>query len=143
MLGGCGRLSSHHKWCLALAILDGTHTKAEIEFVLAQHFEKLPGFLRELDQRGYGEATRRKLADIIKDSKEKSGLLKLQLAAMLDFRSVVRTTTYELEGDRLELLLVHERIECLRVLGRRIICGEEGCTPILDAVLRQSRIKIN
>ena len=46
-------------------------------------------------------------------------------------------TTYELEGDRLEILLVYDRIEALRALGRSISQDEDGVLPNVDAVLRQ------
>lgn len=42
----------------------------------------------------------------------------------------------ELEGDRLEMLLVHDRIEKLRSLGRSIKQGDDGAMPNVDAVLR-------
>lgn len=78
------------------------YAKAEIQFVLAENFEKLPGFLRQLDEFNYGEATRRKLQSFFDDG-EAALQLKAELAAMLDMRPLVRTT-YELEGDRLELI---------------------------------------
>lgn len=81
------------------------YAKAEIQFMLAENFEKLPAFLRELDERQYGEASQQKLHTFI-DDEEKARELQLQLAAVLDVRGLVRTT-YELEGDRLEILLVY------------------------------------
>lgn len=113
-------------------------SKAEIQFVLAENFDKLPGFLQQLDEYGYGNATREKL-HLFLDTPELASKLKLQLAAMLDLRCLVRTT-YELEGDRLELLLVHHRVEELRALGRSIMSDQGGATvlPNLDAALRES-----
>ena len=61
--------------------------------------------------------------------------LKLELAAMLDMRVLV-STTYKLEGDRLELLLVHEYIEDLRRLGASLKAGGDGVLANLDAALR-------
>ena len=49
----------------------------------------------------------------------RSDVLGLELAAILDVRIIVRTT-YALEGDRLEILLVFRRIEELRALGRAL-----------------------
>lgn len=46
-------------------------------------------------------------------------------------------TTYELEGDRLELVLVHNRIESLRHLGQTCRDGS-AVLPNVDAVLRHS-----
>lgn len=110
------------------------YCKAEIQFVLAENFEKLQQFLLELDARGYGEATRQKLHDIL-DADCRRTRLKLQLAAMLDLRDLVRYT-YQLEGDGLELLIVWERIEHLRALGRSIAAGGDGVLRNVDAVLR-------
>lgn len=54
---------------------------------------------------------------------------------MLDLRPLVQTTT-ELEGDRLEMLVVYDRIEKLRALGRGIKKGDDGVLNNLDALLR-------
>ena len=62
--------------------------------------------------------------------------LRLELAAMLDMRVLVKTT-YELEGDRLEILLTFERLESLRALGRTIKAEQDGCLPNVDATLRK------
>lgn len=112
-------------------------SKAEIQFVLAENFNKLPTFLRRLDEYGYGDATRQKLHTIL-EAPETASKLKFQLAAMLDIRHLVRTT-YELEGDRLEIMLVFNRVEELRAFGRSLIC-DQGATvlPNLDAALRSS-----
>jgi len=40
-------------------------------------------------------------------------------------------------GDRLEILLVYERIEALRRLGRSITAGDDCVLPNVDGVLRQ------
>lgn len=65
----------------------------------------------------------------------------LELAGMLDIRSLVKTT-YELEGDRLEILLVYSRIESLRELGRSLKANADGVLPNADSLLR-SRVKLN
>ena len=67
---------------------------------------------------------------------EKLDSLRLELAAMLDIRVVV-ATTYALEGGRLELLLVYDRVEALRALGASLKAGEDGVLPNVDAVLRR------
>ena len=56
-------------------------------------------------------------------------MLRLELAAMLDMTIIV-STTYALEGDRLEILITYERVEALRSLGRAIKAkqGAHGCT---------------
>lgn len=111
------------------------YAKAEIEFVIAENFNRLTGFMQRLEEYGYGEASRRKLQSILSDQQTATEL-KLQLAAMLDIRRLVRTT-YELEGERLELLLVYHRIEELRAFGRALIEDEGGTVlPNLDGALR-------
>ena len=85
-----------------------------------------------LEQRDYGDATRKKMR-IIYDTRLDA--LRLELAAMLDMRILVQTT-YELEGDRLEVLLTFDRIESLRAIGRSIAGRDDGILPNVDAVLR-------
>tara|TARA_B110001450_G_C17657600_1_gene495928 strand:- start:199 stop:2715 length:2517 start_codon:yes stop_codon:yes gene_type:complete len=107
-------------------------SKAEIWFVMGENFNQLQPFVRLLQDRGIGDATTTKLANLLRDN---SFELKLELAAMLDVRVLVRTT-YALEGDRLEVLLVYRRIEELRALGRALAANEDGVLPNVDAVLR-------
>lgn len=113
------------------------YSKAEIAFVLGENFDRLPGFMQQLDEYGYGDASRKKLHSFFEDG----GIafkLKLQLAAMLDLRNLVRTT-YELEGDRLELLLVYQRVKELRAFGRCMRSNAEATVlPNVDAALRAS-----
>lgn len=111
------------------------HASAEIQFVLADNFHQLHPFVCKLDELSFGDATRKKLGTILR-SDEKASELALQLAAVKDLRSLV-STTYELEGDRLELLLVYNRVEALRSLGRGIIAGADGLLPNVDLVLRR------
>lgn len=110
------------------------HSKAHILFVIAENFGRLPGFLRQLDEYEYGGATRKRLHDILDDTVQ-CQQLQLELAAVLDVRQLV-VMTAELEGDRLELLLVHDRIQKLRALGRGIKSGDDGLLPNVDALLR-------
>ena len=58
------------------------------------------------------------------------------ICGMLDARRLV-SVTYELEGDRLEIMLTYERIKELRAFGRAIEAEEDGCLPNVDAVLRR------
>lgn len=118
---------------------------AEIQFVLAENCHRLPSFLAKLDEYKYGDATRQKLHNVI-DSTEKFNTFKLQLAAMLDMRQLVQTT-YELEGDQLEFLLVYQRVERLRALGNALRNGGASVLPNLDAALQaqislRNRVKI-
>jgi hypothetical protein len=65
---------------------------------------------------------------------EETKRLELEFAAMLDTRRIV-STTYEMEGDRLEILLAFDRVEALRAHGRAL--GNDGTLPNVDAVLRK------
>lgn len=109
------------------------HSLAEIEVVIAENFNKLDEFMAELDERAIGDATREKLHAVLNNTAKRSAL-KRQLAVMRDLQCLVRTT-YELEGDRLELLLVYHRIEALRALGRAIRAGDSVLLN-LDGVIR-------
>lgn len=107
-------------------------SKAEIWFVMAENFSRLQPFVRLLLDRAIGDATTTKMANLLRD---RSAALQLELAAILDVRVLVRTT-YALEGDRLEILLVYRRIEELRALGRAIAANQDCVLPNVDAVLR-------
>ena len=53
---------------------------------------------------------------------------------MLDSRRIV-STCYELEGDRLEILIAYDRLEALRAHGRSL--GDDGTIPNVDSILRK------
>ena len=90
---------------------------AEILFVIAEAgINQLGSFITKCEERDFGDATTKSLRHIYDT---KSTALCLELASMLDMRTLV-AQTYALEGDRLEVLLVYERIEALRALGRSI-----------------------
>lgn len=57
---------------------------------------------------------------------------------MRDLQALVRTTYELLEGDRLELLLVHQRVEALRTLSHHAIKAGDAVLPNVDGVLRAS-----
>jgi hypothetical protein len=109
------------------------YCRAEIMMQIAQHFDKVPKLLDELLEREIGDATTKKMLEIYATSLAE---LKVSLAAILDMRRLV-ATTYELEGDRLEILLAYERIEALRNFGRRVARGDAGSLPNVDALLRR------
>lgn len=115
------------------------YAKAEIQFVLAEQFDKLGEFLDELDELEYGDASRKKLRAIF-DCAERKRQLELELAAMLDLKRLVQET-YALEGDGLEVLLVYRRLEALRKLGVSIRHHDDGCLPNVQALLR-SQMKL-
>ena len=107
---------------------------AEILFVIAEAgMRRLGDFISTCEERDYGDATTKTLRHIY-DTKPDA--LRLELAATLDMRTLV-AQTYALEGDRLEVLLVFDRIEALRALGRSISAKEDGMLPNVDAVLRR------
>mmetsp|Transcript_3786 Transcript_3786/g.11791 ORF Transcript_3786/g.11791 Transcript_3786/m.11791 type:complete len:205 (+) Transcript_3786:279-893(+) len=83
------------------------YAKAEIIFVIAEAgTRRLRDFLQECERRDYGDATRRKMISIYEN---KGTMLRLEIAGMLDMRKLV-STTYEIEGDRLDILLVFDRL---------------------------------
>lgn len=59
---------------------------------------------------------------------------------MVDMRDLIRLT-YETEGDRLEVLLVYERIENFLARGKAIKRGDDGVLPNVDALIR-SQLKL-
>jgi hypothetical protein len=123
MIGESVKRFSNVRWCC----------RAEIMMQIAQHFDKVPKLLDELREREIGDATTKKMLEIYATSLAE---LKVSLAAILDMRRLV-ATTYELEGDRLEILLAYERIEALRNLGRRVARGDAGSLSNVDALLRR------
>jgi hypothetical protein len=106
------------------------YSKAEIAMQIATHFQLLGSFLFKLGAECIGEATTAKMQQIFSERKE---ALLLKLAAMVDMRPLV-TTTYELEGNRLEILLAFRRIEALRVHGHSL--EHSGVLPNVDSALR-------
>jgi hypothetical protein len=112
------------------------YAAAEIQFVLAENYHHLADFIDKLGHHDYGDATLAKMKAVF-SVEDKRYALQLQLAAMLDMRELVKVT-YELEGDRLELLLVYDRIEGLRNRFRAIRNGHDGVLQNVDAVLRNA-----
>jgi hypothetical protein len=107
---------------------------AEITFTIAEAgMCRLGDFITTCEDREFGNATTASLRNIYDNELDK---LRLEFAAMLDIRILVKTT-YELEGDRLEILLTFERTESLRALGRAIKSEDDGCLPNVDATLRK------
>jgi hypothetical protein len=108
------------------------HCKAEIAMQIGKHFDKLERLLSRLGSEDIGDATTLKMRRIFSEDCQR---LRLQLAAMMDMRKLV-ATTYELEGDGLELLLAYSRIADLRSLGCSLT--QDGVLPNVDAVIRSS-----
>lgn len=100
---------------------------------IALNFGALPDFLRSLAENDIGDATTSKMQEIIMNNNQE---LKLQLAAVMSCERLYNAT-YRLEGDRLELLLVHRTIESLRTFG--IHLGHDPADlPSVAALIRQS-----
>ncbi len=106
------------------------YSKAEIAMQIATHYHQLGPFLSKLAAEGIGEATTAKMQLIFS---EREPTLRLELAAMMDMRPLV-ATTYEMEGDRLEVLLAYQLIEALRARGRAL--DHPGTLPNVNAALR-------
>lgn len=96
-----------------------------------EKFDKLLPFIRELDALKCGVVTREKIGSIL-DSDEKAFQLALELAVVKDLKSIV-STTYELDSDGLEfLLLVYHRAEVVCALGRGNTSGALCGIPYVD-----------
>jgi hypothetical protein len=109
------------------------HALAEMQFEVAANFSGLDQLMQQCGQQGLAPASTAQINAILQGNRQ---TLKLQLAAMLDMRCLV-STTYELEGDRLEILLVHDKISSLLDRGARLRRGDVyGLLPNMHAVLR-------
>ena len=109
------------------------HALAEMQFELATHFARLPTLISQCEQRNIAPASVQQLSQTLRNHRHE---LRVELAAMLDMRSLV-AATYDMEGDRLEILLVYDRIMTLMQLGQRLRQGDvDGMLSNLHAVLR-------
>ena len=104
-----------------------------MQFEVATNFSALDQLMQRCGQQGLAPASTAQINTILQSDRH---TLKLQLAAMFDMRCLV-STTYELEGDRLEILLVHDKISSLLDRGARLRRGDvDGLLPNIHAVLR-------
>mmetsp|Transcript_18603 Transcript_18603/g.54510 ORF Transcript_18603/g.54510 Transcript_18603/m.54510 type:complete len:655 (+) Transcript_18603:97-2061(+) len=108
--------------------------RAEIQIQIAKSYNYLRPFVNKLVELEIGGASTTKMAAILADESKERRLC-LEFAAMLDMEAFV-SATYELEGDRLEILVAHSRITALREMGRRL--SMEGAMPNLEAALRRA-----
>ena len=92
------------------------HSKAMVICEIGENFGIVPDFLNDLVRFSIGDATTKNMLEIYTSDPL---MLELQIAAHLDLQAITRTT-YELEGDRLEILIAFRRMEALRALGRSI-----------------------
>ena len=110
---------------------------------LATCFAFLRRLLALLQQHQVGEATTEALLALWNDE-AKRDQLELELAVVLD-AEIFCEKTYRLEGDRLEILFVHEDIEAIRIRGRMIASGDDASTmPNVAALLRRrTKVQLN
>eukprot|EP00966_Prymnesium_polylepis_P330431 7386086-Prymnesium_polylepis.1 len=99
---------------------------------IAQNFGAIPDFLNGLADDEIGDATTAKMLDIIKNRRSE---FELELAAVMSCERLC-TATYRLEGDGLELLLVHPTIEALRGFGATL-GNDASDLPSVAALLRR------
>ena len=121
---GCSKYSKVRWW-----------SRWEIMQEIATNFGELPNFLADLDNNNIGDATTKKMIEILTNQKD---ALELELAAVMSCERLC-TATYRLEGDGLELLLTHGTIEALRMFGRTI--GTDASNlPNVAALLRNRHV---
>lgn len=105
---------------------------------LALNFGALPDFLMSLENDGIGDATTKKMLDILTNQRQE---LELELAVVISYERLC-LATYRMEGDRLELLLVYSTIETLRQFGRDL--GKDASDlPSVAALLRNRPIDLS
>ena len=109
------------------------HALAEMQFEMATHFASLDALLQQCQQLSIAPASVQQMLQLLGTHRHE---LRCELAAMMDMKRLV-AATYDLEGDQLEILLVYDRIQALRDVGRRLRQGDvDGLLPNLHAVLR-------
>ena len=123
---GCAKFSKVRWW-----------SRWEMMNEIATNFSQLPAFLADLEANDIlvGDATTSKMLDVLTHKKKE---LELDLAAVLSCERICRAT-YRLEGDGLELLLVHETIMSLRRFGYTL--GSDAINlPSVAALLRARHV---
>lgn len=108
-------------------------SRMECAIELAKFFGFIAAFLEELQREKIGEATTNSLISIWSDEGKRLDL-QLDLAVMLDAVCFCEST-YRLEGDRLEMILVWEEIEAIRAKGR-MLEDTMSVMPNVAALLR-------
>ena len=112
------------------------NSKSEVIIQIGENFGIVPDFLQQLINLDIGDATTSKMMDIY----TRDPLwLELSIAAHMDLKILV-STTYEMEGERLEILLLFSRFEAIRQLGRSLRDDEtnRGVLRNVDAVIRRN-----
>jgi hypothetical protein len=114
-------------------------SKAEVQNEIALNYGQLLPFLLRLDRDDIGDATTKKMIAILRADPL---WLELSFAASLDGGQRLVSATGEMEGDRLEILLLARRVEALRSFGRALQSDDavdnRGLLPCVDACIRRS-----
>eukprot|EP00967_Tisochrysis_lutea_P092219 scaffold132869_cov43-Tisochrysis_lutea.AAC.1 len=98
----------------------------EVMKQLAENFGELERFINKLQESCIGEATTRAMTIVMSTQKRQ---LQLELALAMDLE-ILCATTYRLEGDGLEILLVYEALENIRERGRTMGMEARNTTHI-------------
>jgi hypothetical protein len=98
----------------------------------------LDGFIAALQTSGIAEDSTRKMQAVLGDAARRDAF-EVELALVKDLE-VFMTTTYNIEGDGLVILLVYDMIEKVRTLGRSL--HTQVSLPNTAAVLRR-RVKLS
>ena len=112
------------------------NSKSEVIIQIGENFGIVPDFLHQLINLDIGDATTSKMMDMY----TRDPLwLELSIAAHMDLEILV-STTYEMEGERLEILLLFSRFEAIRQLGRSLRDDEtnRGVLRNVDALIRRN-----
>ena len=103
---------------------------------IGENFGIVPDFLQQLINLDIGDATTSKMMDMY----TRDPLwLELSIAAHMDLEILLRTTD-EMQGERLEILLLFSRFEAIRQLGRSLRDDEtnRGVLRNVDALIRRN-----
>ncbi|KAK3246614.1 hypothetical protein CYMTET_43856 [Cymbomonas tetramitiformis] len=113
-------------------------SRQEVENEISENWHHVPNFLHQLEDEGVGDATTRRMLEIYAANPL---LLEVSFAAGYDGTAQLLRTTYEMEGDRLEILLVFRRVEAVRAFGRSLGDPDNrGILPNVDAVIRRAMV---
>lgn len=99
---------------------------------IAEHWHYLGAFIKQLTDEDIAPVLRPKLIEVYE---REPLLLKCQFAAMIDLQRIPDFGN-QLEGDRLEIMLAHQRLEDILSLGKSL--HMIGSMPSVEAVLRNS-----
>ena len=108
-------------------------TTAEIMMQFAHNFDVIPSFIDALRENDIGGATTETLAETFRQHAEQ---LHAELFIVLDIAPYFVRVCYNMEGDRLETLLLYDAVEAVLAVGQSL--GNDGITPHLDKFIRKN-----